>query len=47
MRFVFNDPYALRNAVGQLGGQQPIATRRERYLPIPVDVCRQGNEIVK
>jgi hypothetical protein len=30
MRFVYNDPYALRGAVEQLVGQQPIATRRER-----------------
>jgi hypothetical protein len=31
MRFVYNDPYALRNAVEQLpDGQQPIGTRRER-----------------
>jgi len=46
MRFVFNDPYALRGAVEQLAGQQPIGTRRERDLPIPVDVYQQGNEIV-
>jgi HSP20 family protein len=46
MRFVFNDPYALRNAVDQLAGQQPVGTRRERDLPIPVDVYQQGNEIV-
>ena len=46
MRFVYNDPYALRGAVEQLAGQQPIATRRERDLPIPVDVYQQGNEIV-
>jgi hypothetical protein len=24
MRFVFNDPYAVRNAVEKLAGQQPI-----------------------
>ena len=46
MRFVYNDPYALRGAVEQLAGQQPIGTRRERDLPIPVDVYQQGNEIV-
>ncbi len=46
MRFVYNDPYALRSAVEQLAGQQPIGTRRERDLPIPVDVYQQGNEIV-
>jgi hypothetical protein len=38
MRFVYNDPYALRGAVEQLAGQQPVGTRRERDLPIPVDV---------
>ncbi len=46
MRFVYNDRYALRGAVEQLAGQQPVATRRERDLPIPVDVYQQGNEIV-
>jgi HSP20 family molecular chaperone IbpA len=46
MRFVFNDPYALRGAVERLAGEQPIATHRERDLPIPVDVYQQGNEIV-
>src|SRR5438445_8373204 len=46
MRFVYNDPYALRGAVEQLAGQQPVATRRERDLPIPVDVYQQANEIV-
>src|SRR6266550_1457337 len=46
MRFVYNDPYALRGAVEQLVGQQPIATRRERDLPIPVDVYQQDNAIV-
>src|SRR2546426_4507420 len=46
MRFVYNAPYALGGAVEQLAGQQPIATRRERDLPIPVDVYQQGNEIV-
>ena len=35
MRFVYNDPYALRGAVERLVGEQPIATRRERELPIP------------
>jgi hypothetical protein len=37
MRFVFNDPYALRGAVEQLAGQQPIGTLRDRNLPIRVD----------
>jgi len=46
MRFVYNDPYALRNAVEQLAGQKPIGTRRERDLPIPVDVYQLDNEIV-
>jgi HSP20 family molecular chaperone IbpA len=46
MRFVFNDPYAVRNAVEPLAGQQPIGTRRDRDLPIPVDVYQQANEIV-
>lgn len=46
MRFIYNDPYTLRNAVEQLAGQQPIATRRERDLPIPVDVYQEANEIV-
>ena len=41
MRFVYTDPYALRGAVQQLAGQQPVATRRERDLPIPVDVYQQ------
>jgi HSP20 family protein len=44
MRFVYNDPHLLRNAVEQLVGQQ-VASRRED-LPIPVDVYQQGNEIV-
>ena len=46
MRFVYNDPYALRGAVERLAGEQPIATRRERDLPIPVDVYQEGNDIV-
>ena len=46
MRLVYNDPYALRVAVEQLAGQQPIATRRERDLPMPVDVYQPGHEIV-
>jgi HSP20 family protein len=46
MRFVYNDPYALRNAVEQLAGQQPTGTRPERDLPIPVDVYQLDNEIV-
>jgi HSP20 family molecular chaperone IbpA len=46
MRFVFNDPYALRNAVDEVAGQQPIGTRRERDLPIPVDVYQEANGIV-
>src|SRR5438067_575877 len=47
MRFLYNDPYALRSAVEQLasqggGGQAP----QERDQPIPVDVYRQGNDIL-
>lgn len=45
MRFLYNDPYALRFAVEQLanqGGQPPAA----RDQPIPVDVYRQGSDIV-
>jgi hypothetical protein len=45
MRFVYNDPYAPRGAVEQPAGQHPIGTRRERDLPIPVDVYPRGNEI--
>lgn len=45
MRFLYNDPYALRIAVEQLANQagQPTA---ERDQPIPVDVYRSGNDIV-
>lgn len=45
MRFLYNDPYALRYAVEQLGNQagQPPAALEQ---PIPVDVYRQGNDIV-
>ncbi|HEY9289207.1 MAG TPA: Hsp20/alpha crystallin family protein [Candidatus Dormibacteraeota bacterium] len=45
MRFLYNDPYALRIAVEQLANQagQPAA---ERDQPIPVDVYRNGNDIV-
>jgi HSP20 family protein len=46
MRFIYNDPYALRNALDQLGGEQPVATRRERDIPIPVDVYQEGNQII-
>ena len=45
MRFVYNDPYAPGGAVEQPAGQHRIGTRRERDLPIPVDVYLQGNEI--
>jgi hypothetical protein len=44
MRFVYNDPYALRGAVERLAGEQPIAPRRERDLPIPVDVLMEEPE---
>jgi hypothetical protein len=40
MRFVYHDPYAPRGVLEDLVGQQPIGTRREQDLPIPVD----GNE---
>ena len=46
MRFVYNDPYALRGGLERLAGEQPMATRRDRDLPIPVDVYQQDNEIV-
>lgn len=46
MRFVYNDPYALRGAVERLAAEQPVARRREPDLPIPVDVYQQDNEIV-
>jgi HSP20 family protein len=46
MRLVYSDPYTLRGAVDRLAGEQPIGTRRERDVPIPVDVYQQGNEIV-
>jgi HSP20 family molecular chaperone IbpA len=45
MRFLYNDPYALRVAVEQLANQANQALP-ERDQPIPVDVYRQGNEIV-
>ena len=45
MRFVYNDPYALRSAMQRLAGSEPVATR-EGDLPIPVDVYQQENEIV-
>ena len=45
MRFLYNDPYALRFAVEQLANQGQPA-RQERDQPIPVDVYRQGDEIV-
>jgi HSP20 family protein len=45
MRFLYNDPNALRFAVEQLAGQA-APTRVERDQPIPVDVYREGNDIV-
>jgi HSP20 family molecular chaperone IbpA len=45
MRFVYSDPYALRGAVQQMAGSEPVATR-ERDLPIPVDVYQLDNSIV-
>ena len=46
MRFLYNDPYTLRRAVEQLAAEQPIATRRERDQPIPVDVYQDGDKVV-
>lgn len=45
MRFLYNDPYALRIAVEQLANQG-VPARQERDQPIPVDVYRQGDEII-
>ena len=45
MRFLYNDPYALRIAVEQLANQASQAPP-QRDQPIPVDVYRQGNDIV-
>lgn len=45
MRFLYNDPYALRVAVEQLANQANQAPP-ERDQPIPVDVYRERNEIV-
>lgn len=45
MRFLYNDPYALRFAVEQLANQ-PSQPAAERDQPIPVDVYRRGNDIV-
>lgn len=46
MRFYFNDPYSLWSGVERLTNEQPVATRRDRDLPIPVDVYQEGNNIV-
>lgn len=46
MRFLYNDPYALRFAVEQLANQGGQADAAPRDQPIPVDVYRQGNDIV-
>ena len=45
MRFLYNDPYALRIAVEQLASQGAPA-RQEGDQPIPVDVYREGNDII-
>jgi HSP20 family molecular chaperone IbpA len=45
MRFLFNDPYALRHAVEELAGQGS-GVRRERDQPIPVDVYQDGNNVI-
>ena len=46
MRFYFNDPYSLWSGVERLTNEQPVATRRDRDNPIPVDVYQDGNNIV-
>lgn len=46
MRFLYSDPYSLRRAVEQLAAEQPVATRRERDQPIPVDVYQDGGNVV-
>jgi HSP20 family protein len=46
MRFIYNDPYPLRSALEQLTGEQPAATRRDRDIPIPVDVYQEENQII-
>jgi hypothetical protein len=46
MRLVYNDPYVLRGAVEQLAGQQPIATRRERDLPLDGATASFENGII-
>jgi len=46
MRFLYSDPYSLRTAMDQLANQQPVATRRERDQPIPVDVYQEGSNVV-
>jgi HSP20 family protein len=46
MRFIYSDPYGLRSAVEQLTGEQPIATRGERDIPIPVDVYQEANQVI-
>jgi HSP20 family protein len=45
MRFLYNDPYALRTAMEQLANQAS-ATREEREQPIPVDVYQEGGTII-
>src|SRR5438045_4226963 len=45
MRFLYNDPYALRTAMEQLANQTS-ATGDEREQPIPVDVYQEGGNIV-
>lgn len=45
MRFVYNDPRSLRNAVEQFVSHQHGAEHLAE-IPIPVDVYQDGNEIV-
>ncbi|HSO94047.1 MAG TPA: Hsp20/alpha crystallin family protein [Candidatus Dormibacteraeota bacterium] len=45
MRFVYNDPRSLRNAVEQFVGQH-AESQHLAEIPIPVDVYQDGNDIV-
>ena len=44
MRFLYNDPYALRTAMEQLANQTS-ATGDEREQPIPVDAALEGGHL--
>jgi len=45
MRFVYNDPRSLRNAMEHFAGQH-AGSQHLAEIPIPVDVYQEGNEIV-